>query len=117
MPHLHTLLIIDSGAEPEWGSIDSDSGPTSFYFAYDLEFQRELLSSYETYAPKLRRVAFTTEFEWEKGPDGWWYLSEDVDPQTGLEPYDSDSDHLESDSDADDGSGDDSGGSRDSDGW
>ncbi|KAI9069779.1 hypothetical protein FKP32DRAFT_1586620 [Trametes sanguinea] len=69
LPHLHTLLFSDA-----FYKIFRRNG--AFRFARDLGMQRKCLDEYSTYSAVLRRVAFTTEFEWEKGDDGVWIPSQ-----------------------------------------
>ncbi|KAI0737412.1 hypothetical protein C8Q80DRAFT_1125405 [Daedaleopsis nitida] len=103
LPRLHTLLISDA-------VLKFDKRDARFWFARDLEMQRMRVEEYEEHAPALRLVAFTTEFEWEKGADGKWFTTEEVenevrdDPQefdwsTDEEPTDEESDSDESDGD------------------
>ncbi|RPD55381.1 hypothetical protein L226DRAFT_538224 [Lentinus tigrinus ALCF2SS1-7] len=65
MPRLHTLLISDGMPKTRLG------GGSPFYFAHDEAYQRRALASYDEHSSSLRRVAFTSEFEWEKRQDGW----------------------------------------------
>ncbi len=64
MPRLHTFLLSDCALKTM-----SDEGP--FEFAHDEDYQRRVLAVYDQHSSSLRRVAFTTEFEWEKKEDGW----------------------------------------------
>ncbi|RPD55383.1 hypothetical protein L226DRAFT_615629 [Lentinus tigrinus ALCF2SS1-7] len=64
MPRLHTFLISD-------GMPKTCLGGSPFYFAHDEAYQRRALANYDEYSSSLRRVAFTSEFEWEKRQDGW----------------------------------------------
>ncbi|KAI0355258.1 hypothetical protein OH77DRAFT_355369 [Trametes cingulata] len=81
LPHLHTLLLSDTAYK--------EFGPNkAFKFARDVVLQRAWLAEYARHSSVLRHVAFTTEFEWEKGDDGAWYPTElpkdkpvDVDPE------------------------------------
>ena len=73
VPRLRTLLLSDG--------IYKSYKLRPYKFGRDVALQRAVLASYEAYAPALRRVAFTTDFEWEKGADGWWYLIEGEDPE------------------------------------
>ncbi|KAI9069780.1 hypothetical protein FKP32DRAFT_1640455 [Trametes sanguinea] len=68
LPHLHTLLLSDALRKIY-------SRNAAFMFARDLNMQRRCLEEYSRHSAVLRRVAFTTEFEWEKGSDGVWYPS------------------------------------------
>ncbi|KAI0657081.1 hypothetical protein C8Q70DRAFT_919959 [Cubamyces menziesii] len=68
-PRLHTFLLSD-------GVLKSRGQNWAFSFARDLDLQKQWLVEYSRYSSALRRVAFTTEFEWEKGEDGVWYPSE-----------------------------------------
>ncbi|KAI0761513.1 hypothetical protein BD413DRAFT_590063 [Trametes elegans] len=69
LPRLHTLLLSDV-------SFKVCGQNCAFRFARDLALQRGWLAEFARRSPVLRRVAFTTEFEWEKGADGVWYPSE-----------------------------------------
>ncbi|KAJ2993608.1 hypothetical protein NUW54_g7691 [Trametes sanguinea] len=69
MPCLHTLLFSDA-----LHKFHRRNWP--FLTARDRRMQREFLAEYNRHSAVLRRVAFTTEFEWEKGEDGVWYPSE-----------------------------------------
>lgn len=51
--------------------------------------QKALLGEYEQHTSALKRVAFTTEFEWEKGSDGRWYTTDLIDVEVQEEPEDS----------------------------
>lgn len=62
MPRLHTLLLSDARALYDTGL---------FPFAHDEDYQRDALAVYDEYSSSLRRVAFTSHFEWEKRVDGW----------------------------------------------
>ncbi|TFK87639.1 hypothetical protein K466DRAFT_103006 [Polyporus arcularius HHB13444] len=64
MPRLHTFLLSDCALKTM-----SDGGP--FEFAHDEDYQRRVLAVYDQHSSSLRRVAFTTEFEWDKKEDGW----------------------------------------------
>ncbi|TFK87645.1 hypothetical protein K466DRAFT_599302 [Polyporus arcularius HHB13444] len=64
MPRLHTFLLSD-------GLLKALPGGGPFEFAHDEGLQRRALATYDQHSSSLRRVAFTTEFEWEKREDGW----------------------------------------------
>ncbi|KAI0781548.1 hypothetical protein BD413DRAFT_608677 [Trametes elegans] len=66
LPRLHTFLLSD-------GPFKREDPTIAFRWAWDYSLQRQLLVEYHGYAPGLRRMAFTTEFEWEKRADGRWY--------------------------------------------
>lgn len=66
MPRLHTFLLSDVSLKRY------DLG-NAFLWARDEALQSAVLAGYEFHAPALRRVAFTTEFEWEKRADGRWH--------------------------------------------
>ncbi|KAL7282835.1 hypothetical protein ACG7TL_002248 [Trametes sanguinea] len=68
LPHLHTLLLSDVLRKFYRRN-------AAFGFARDLDMQRRCLAEYSRHSSALRRVAFTTELEWEKGNDGVWYPS------------------------------------------
>ena len=68
MPRLHTFLLSDGPAKTIW-SVGGAAGP--FYYAHDEDYQRRALAAYDEQSSSLRRVAFTSEFEWEKRADGW----------------------------------------------
>lgn len=72
--------------------------------------QKALLGEYEQHTSALKRVAFTTEFEWERGSDGRWYTTDLIDVEVQEEPEDS-GDETESsfDSDVDDDEDEDNG--------
>ncbi|KAI0697073.1 hypothetical protein C8T65DRAFT_743317 [Cerioporus squamosus] len=93
LPRLHTFLLGDV-VKKQYDHRDH------FWFARDVTMQRALLAQFEKHTSALRRVAFTTEFEWEKGEDGRWYTTEVVDPEVREEPEDS-GDETESDADSD----------------
>ena len=65
MPRLHTFLLSDGPAK----TVYPGGGP--FYYAHDEDYQRRALAAYDEQSSSLRRVAFTSEFEWEKRADGW----------------------------------------------
>ena len=69
MPRLHTFLLSDGPAKTIW-SVGGAAGP--FYYAHDEDYQRRALAAYDEQSSSLRRVAFTSEFEWEKREDGWY---------------------------------------------
>ncbi|KAI0737103.1 hypothetical protein C8Q80DRAFT_1276657 [Daedaleopsis nitida] len=89
VPRLHTLLISDA-------VLKYDYWDSRFWFARDVELQRTLLDGYVRYAPALRLVAFTTEFEWERGVDGEWRMTEDVEAEVGTDLMEKDVDSDES---------------------
>ncbi|RPD55380.1 hypothetical protein L226DRAFT_615626 [Lentinus tigrinus ALCF2SS1-7] len=62
MPRMHTLLLSD---------VTKKMMNECFAFAHDEAYQRRALAAYDEHSSFLRRVAFTTEFEWEKRQDGW----------------------------------------------
>ncbi len=64
MPRLHTFLLSD-------GLARSFAHGCPFEFYDDEDYQRAALDNYDQHSSSLRRVAFTTEFEWEKREDGW----------------------------------------------
>ncbi len=66
MPRLHTFLLSDVLLKKLPGP---EGGP--FKFAHDEDYQRRALAAYDQHSSSLRRVAFTTEFEWEKKEGGW----------------------------------------------
>ncbi|OSC96848.1 hypothetical protein PYCCODRAFT_1399756 [Trametes coccinea BRFM310] len=68
LPYLHTLLFSDVLRKFYRRN-------AAFLFARDLDMQRRCLAEYSRHSSALRRVAFTTELEWEKGNDGVWYPS------------------------------------------
>ena len=78
-PRLHTLIISDAEVK--------EHGPRArFWFGRDVERQRALLGRYERHAPgQLRRVAFTSEFEWERDSGGRWVVTEYVDAEAAEE--------------------------------
>lgn len=41
-----------------------------------MALQRSWLAEFSRHSSVLRHVAFTTEFEWEKGADGAWFPTE-----------------------------------------
>ncbi|RPD71359.1 hypothetical protein L226DRAFT_615631 [Lentinus tigrinus ALCF2SS1-7] len=57
-----------------------------FWFARDVAMQRALLAEYEKHTSVLRRIAFTTEFEWENRDDGRWITTDPVVPEVREEP-------------------------------
>lgn len=69
LPRLHTLLLSDVAYK--YGGQNH-----AFHFARDLALQRRWLAEFARHSSRLRHVAFTTEFEWEKGADGAWYPTE-----------------------------------------
>ena len=82
-PRLHTLLLSDAVAKRR----GLPGG--RFWFAHDIDRQRMLLERFELHAPgKLRRVAFTEEFKWERGDGGRWMMSGCVDAEAVEEPGD-----------------------------
>ncbi|KAI0628910.1 hypothetical protein C8Q77DRAFT_1161932 [Trametes polyzona] len=68
LPRLHTFLLADV-------ALKRYSSNHAFRFARDVGLQRHWLAEFETHSSVLRRVAFTTEFEWERGADGTWRTS------------------------------------------
>ena len=77
---MHTVLISDVEAKAR-------GSRARFWYARDVERQRELLREYEMHAPgRLRRVAFTTEFEWERNEEGRWFTTEEVVAEAMEEP-------------------------------
>ncbi|RDX41905.1 hypothetical protein OH76DRAFT_1489093 [Lentinus brumalis] len=64
MPRLHTFLLSD-------GLSRTIGNGCPFEFADSEDFQRLILDDYDLYSSSLRRLAFTTEFEWERREDGW----------------------------------------------
>ncbi|KAI0697075.1 hypothetical protein C8T65DRAFT_28214 [Cerioporus squamosus] len=66
MPHLHTFLLSDALLKTL-----PDGSP--FKFTHDEDYQRRALAAYDQHSSSLRRVAFTTDFEWEKREDGQWH--------------------------------------------
>ncbi|RPD55385.1 hypothetical protein L227DRAFT_468545, partial [Lentinus tigrinus ALCF2SS1-6] len=64
-PRLHTFLLGDV-VKKRYDHRDH------FWFARDVAMQRALLAEYEKHTSVLRRIAFTTEFEWENRDDGRW---------------------------------------------
>lgn len=66
MPRLHTFWLSDGPAKTS----KQDGRP--FYFAHDEDYQHLALAVYDGWSSSLRRVAFTSEFEWEKREDGWY---------------------------------------------
>ncbi|KAI0648591.1 hypothetical protein C8Q79DRAFT_1102962 [Trametes meyenii] len=80
LPRLRTLRLSDVGYKLY--------GPNqAFAFARDVPLQREWLAEFARCSSALNRVAFTTEFEWEKGTDGAWYTTECVS-DAPLDPED-----------------------------
>ncbi|KAI0665404.1 hypothetical protein C8Q78DRAFT_1084003 [Trametes maxima] len=71
LPRLHTLRFSDV-AYKLYGR------NKAFAFARDVPLQRGWLTEFAQRSNTLRRVAFTTEFEWEKAADGAWYTTECV---------------------------------------
>ena len=63
-PFLHTLLISCEEEKPRAQLLQ------------EVEQQRMLLSEFGMYARagRLRRVAFTAEFEWERDTEGKWSI-------------------------------------------
>ncbi len=94
LPRLHTFLLGDV-VKKQYDHRDH------FWFARDVDMQRALLAEFERHTSALRRVAFTTEFEWEKGDNGRWYTTEVVDAEVREEPDLDDEADTSSDSDMD----------------
>ena len=70
-PFLHTLLIscVEEKTRTQW--------------LQEIEQQRMLLSEFDTYARarRLRRVAFTVEFEWVRDAKGKWLIPDILDSE------------------------------------
>ncbi|TFK87647.1 hypothetical protein K466DRAFT_662851 [Polyporus arcularius HHB13444] len=94
LPRLHTFLLGDV-VKKQYDHRDH------FWFARDVDMQRALLVEFERHTSALGRVAFTTEFEWEKGDNGRWYTTEVVDAEVREEPDLDDEADSSSDSDMD----------------
>ncbi|KAI0328042.1 hypothetical protein GY45DRAFT_1436497 [Cubamyces sp. BRFM 1775] len=92
-PRLHTLLLSD-GAHKVYGQNEA------FSFARNLDMQKQWLIEYSRHSSVLRRVAFTTEFEWEKGDDGAWYPSE-LPRDKPVEHPEGDDDEVDGDDETD----------------
>lgn len=58
----------------------------AFPWARDEALQRQVLADFDSRSSVLRRVAFTTEFEWEKRADGQWHAWGHVVPERPLLP-------------------------------
>ncbi|KAI0628913.1 hypothetical protein C8Q77DRAFT_1067174 [Trametes polyzona] len=69
LPRLHTFLLSDA-------NFKASGQNRAFRFARDLALQRSWLAEFSRHSSVLRHVAFTTEFEWEKGADGAWFPTE-----------------------------------------
>ncbi|EIW55578.1 uncharacterized protein TRAVEDRAFT_73431 [Trametes versicolor FP-101664 SS1] len=68
LPELHTFLMSDMPVRVQ----HEDNG---FEHAQDLPLQRKILAEWESYSSALRKVAFTSEFGWEKKGDQWFPAS------------------------------------------
>ncbi|EIW61020.1 uncharacterized protein TRAVEDRAFT_46245 [Trametes versicolor FP-101664 SS1] len=80
LPRLHTFLLSD-------GPLKLCGGfRHAFPWAGDEALQRQVLADFDRRSSVLRRVAFTTEFEWEKRADGQWHAWGHVVPERPLLP-------------------------------
>ncbi|KAI0674748.1 hypothetical protein C8Q78DRAFT_497885 [Trametes maxima] len=89
MPRLHTLLFSDGRlkleairtrgtivfTQKEYSQAEPDA--SGFSFAQQREWQRDVLHEFGRHSRVLRRVAFTTEFQWVKTDEGWEAVEEE----------------------------------------
>ncbi|KAI0634801.1 hypothetical protein C8Q77DRAFT_1104112 [Trametes polyzona] len=64
LPHLHTFLLSDAPVKAQ----NEDRG---FRHAQNIPLQRKALAEYSKHSSNLQRVAFTSDFLWEKRGSDW----------------------------------------------
>ncbi|KAI0758666.1 hypothetical protein C8Q74DRAFT_1299236 [Fomes fomentarius] len=78
LPRLHTFLLSDL--------VSRHVNDHDFPFTHDEALQLSVLREFDEHcSSSLRRVAFTTAFEWEKRADGRWYAWGDIEPERKVE--------------------------------